>query len=403
MLTSVQTWFERVSPFSAARYSALAQERLRLYALLAIALLKLLNFFGGAWDIQWHVAIGRDSLFIPPHILVLTAFTGGLFVVLLAMMYETYLAQSGIKLKHVVRVGAIRAPAAFFGVYFGYSAAMLSGVFDELWHRAFGVDATLWSPPHLAIMVSTQIVDISLMLGIVAAARHLNLKFNWRSPYFWGVILTGAYMLESVCFQMSEAFIEGYRAGGVGLWGLLFPILVGVFYPFHLVLALRLSRKLWAAIFIFALTIILEYIAIGLAAAGFAILQPVSAIEEFVRENPGSTIAMARVFANLTGAGGLIGFKQAWTIWLTAVPLGLVSALGFVPWVRRHVWVVGPIFSASLVIVSYIWYQFVPLLQSYPITALDIALAAVLAAAGGLAAGWAGQLLANRFDPVPNG
>src|SRR5215813_9272431 len=112
MFASVQTWFERVSPFSAVRYNARTHERLRLYTLLAIALLKLLNFFGGAWDIQWHVAIGRDSPFIPPHILVLTAFTGGLLLVLISLMYETYLAQAGIKLQHVIRVGAIRAPAA---------------------------------------------------------------------------------------------------------------------------------------------------------------------------------------------------------------------------------------------------------------------------------------------------
>jgi hypothetical protein len=210
-------------------------------------------------------------------------------------------------------------------------------------------------------------------------------------------------MLESVCFQMSEAFIEGYRAGGVGLWGLLFPILVGVLYPFHLVLALRLSRQLWGAIFIFALTILLEYIAIGLAAAGFAILQPHSVIEEFVRENPQSTIAMARAFANLTGEGGLIGFKQAWTIWLTAIPLALIAALHFVPWVRRQPLAVAPIFSASLVIVSYIWYQFVPLLQSYPITLWDVLLGAALAAAGGLLCGWGGLALAKKFDPIPNG
>ncbi|HEY5670892.1 MAG TPA: hypothetical protein VIS10_12925, partial [Anaerolineales bacterium] len=47
---------------------AVAHERLRLRLLFAVAILKLLNFIGGAWDIQWHVAIGRDSLFIPPHL-----------------------------------------------------------------------------------------------------------------------------------------------------------------------------------------------------------------------------------------------------------------------------------------------------------------------------------------------
>ena len=54
-----------VSRFPAA-VDATAVERLRLRVLFAVALLKLFNFIGGAWDIQWHVAIGRDSLWIPP-------------------------------------------------------------------------------------------------------------------------------------------------------------------------------------------------------------------------------------------------------------------------------------------------------------------------------------------------
>lgn len=401
MFTSIQAWIARVSPLSAARYDARAHERLRLYALLTIALLKMLNFFGGGWDIQWHVAIGRDSAFIPPHLLVLTAFTGGLSVVLVAMAYETYLAQSGIQLERAARLGAIRAPAAYFGVYFGYTAALLSGVFDELWHRAFGVDATLWSPPHMAIMVSTQIVDVSLMLGIVAAARHLDYKFNWRSPLFWGVVVTGAYLLESICFQMSEAFIEGFRAGGVGLWGILFPILVGAFYPFYLMLAIRLSGRFWTAVPIFAATIILQYVGIGLAAAGFEVLRPVSAIEDFVRQNPGSTIAMARTFANLTGGGGLIGFKQAWTIWLTGAPAGLVAALTLWPWAHRHRLIAAPVFSASLVILAYIWFQYVTFLRDYPTTWLDVALGVVIAGSGGLVFGRAGLALADKFDPDP--
>ena len=71
-----------------------AHEQLRLRVLFAIAILKLLNFIGGAWDIQWHVEIGRDSLFIPPHLLVIAAFIGGLALVLAMIAYETSLALS---------------------------------------------------------------------------------------------------------------------------------------------------------------------------------------------------------------------------------------------------------------------------------------------------------------------
>ena len=127
-----------------------AHERLRLRILFAVAVLKLFNFIGGAWDIQWHVAIGRDSLFIPPHLLVIFAFVAGLALVLALIFYETTLAATGQEMPHTARLGAFRAPPAFFGIFFGYTAALLSGGLDELWHEIFGIDATLWSPPHHA-------------------------------------------------------------------------------------------------------------------------------------------------------------------------------------------------------------------------------------------------------------
>ncbi len=40
--------------------------RAALWALLAA---KLLASWGVRWDIQWHVRIGRDSFWIPPHIM----------------------------------------------------------------------------------------------------------------------------------------------------------------------------------------------------------------------------------------------------------------------------------------------------------------------------------------------
>src|SRR5512143_3019977 len=82
-------------------------ERRRLAALFAITLFKLLNFFGGNWDVQWHVAIGRDNLWIPPHLLVLTAFSGGFMIALAWIIYESELAHSGHTLPHTLRIGSL--------------------------------------------------------------------------------------------------------------------------------------------------------------------------------------------------------------------------------------------------------------------------------------------------------
>ena len=373
-----------------------AHERLRMQTLFAVAILKLFNFIGGAWDIQWHIEIGRDSLWIPPHLLVFFAFVTGLALTLALIAYETYLAGSGRPPAHSFRVGRLCGPAAAFGIVTGYILALLSALFDELWHELFGIDATLWSPPHLLIMLATVVVDYSLMLGIFISTRRLGYEFNLKSPLFWGLILTGAYAFEAVNFQLGEAFIVGYRQDGAGLYGLLFPILVGAFLPLSVIVLVRLARRYWVVLLALGLTLLLQYLATGIAAAGFAILKPVSVIDEYVLQNPESTAAKAREFARLLGFNGLIGFHQAWTMALTLWPLALVSALEWIPGARRYPLVAAPIFSVGMVLFSYLWFQQKAVLRAYPIGPLDLLLACGISALGGLLLGWLGLRLASR-------
>lgn len=376
---------------------ALVHEKLRLQVLFAVALLKLFNFIGGAWDIQWHVEIGRDSPFIPPHMLVLIAFTGGTLISLTMIAYETALAASGQPQPHAARLGRFRAPAPIFVILAGYLAALLSGVLDELWHRMFGIDATLWSPPHLLIMATTVVVDFSLLLGITTSARRLGYGFTWNSPYFWGILLVGSFAFESVNFQMGEAFIVGHRHGGVGLYGLLFPLLVGCALPLSLMTILRLARRYWVGVVILAVTIGLQLLATGISAAGFALLKPVSVIDEYVRLNPDSTAAVSRAFARLLGNNGLIGMHQAWTMLLAAPSLGLVALLGLIPAVRRRPLILAPIFSASMVVFCSIWFRFTPALQKYPVGWQDILLAVLISASIGSLTGAIGWRLAGKL------
>ena len=92
----------------AKQVTAVSQEQLRLRVLFAVAALKLFNFIGGAWDIQWHIEIGRDSLFIPPHMLVFLAFISGVALVLALIAYETALARTGQEQPHAARIGPFR-------------------------------------------------------------------------------------------------------------------------------------------------------------------------------------------------------------------------------------------------------------------------------------------------------
>jgi hypothetical protein len=247
-------------------------------------------------------------------------------------------------------------------------------------------------------MAATMVVDFSLLLGITASARRLGHGFALKSPLLWGLLLVGAYAFESVNFQMGEAFIVGYRMQGIGLYGLLFPILMGAVMPFSLLMVIGISKRFWLGLPILGVTLILQYLATGVAALGFEVLRPVSVIEEYVAQNPGSTAAVSRQFARLLGFDGLIGFHQAWTMALTIPALVLVALLGWLPWVRRRPVIAAPAFGAGMVVFSYLWFQFVPALQHYPISGMDVAAAALIS--GGIATvmGDFGLRLARRIE-----
>jgi hypothetical protein len=322
--------------------------------------------------------------------MVMASFVFGTSLAAGMLVYETRLAHSGLRTAGAVRLGRLSAPPAFYGILLGYGGALLSGGFDELWHRIYGIDARLWSPPHLLIMLFTMVVDYSLLLGLATSAGRLGWKFDWRNPFFWTLTLVGAYTFEVVNFQMAEAFLIGYEAHGGGLLGLLFPILVGSLFPMSLLLTIKLARNFGIAGLVFLVGLCLHLVGVSIAGAGFAVLKPVSEIETYILLNPDSTIAMTRQLASQIGFKGLIGYQQAWLMILSGAPLGIVSILSLVRRARRRQLIAASLYSASLVLVSFLWFRRIPVLRAYNIPWWNAVLGVAIAAVFGLITGWIG-------------
>jgi len=101
--------------------------------------------FGTAWDIQWHATVGRDSLWLAPH---LTVYSGTLLAVALGSVMLLW-----------PRAG----PRAFWSdpyalVWAGSWVMATAAVVDMIWHALIG-DRTLWSPPH-ALGVSGAVIIV---------------------------------------------------------------------------------------------------------------------------------------------------------------------------------------------------------------------------------------------------
>jgi hypothetical protein len=167
MLSVGQRWVSRAAgPLGSSQYNASLHALLRFKALLVILGFKLLYLLGGAWDIQWHMYVGRDSLFIPPHIVASLGYIGGLLTLIIAILYETYLARMAVHARHSVAFGPLHATPTQFTMLIAFLVALFAMGFDDWWHRVFGLDAKLWSPPHMLLMIATGVVDASLLVGL---------------------------------------------------------------------------------------------------------------------------------------------------------------------------------------------------------------------------------------------
>ena len=120
----------------------LALHRVALWILLAA---KLVTGWGVQWDIQWHVLIGRDTFWIAPHLHDLCRrHAGG------ADLVRT--AGRGHSAGRTARGRDLDPPRLIStrGVHlaaWGMALTVLAAPIDDLWHRLFGLDVTLWSPP----------------------------------------------------------------------------------------------------------------------------------------------------------------------------------------------------------------------------------------------------------------
>jgi len=93
----------------------------------------------GTWDVWWHGALGRESFWSPPHLLLYTS-----VLVAIGTGFYGWWKTREASWKWLVLV-------LFF--------IPASAPFDELWHRIFGVEQVnspliVWSPPHVVLALS---------------------------------------------------------------------------------------------------------------------------------------------------------------------------------------------------------------------------------------------------------
>jgi hypothetical protein len=150
---------------------------------------------GDVWDISWHISVGRDTFWTPPHVLVqLCAAIGGLTALYLVLR-TTFSADARARASSV-RVFGMHAPFGAFVCGWGALTMLFSAVFDNWWHEAYGLDVKVISPPHTVLILGGFAVIFGGFLMVIA---HLNRAEPERALPLETllVFLVGALMLSS--------------------------------------------------------------------------------------------------------------------------------------------------------------------------------------------------------------
>ncbi len=172
-----------------------------------LAVFLYLTVMAGTWDAWWHGAIGRDTFWEPPHILLYST-------VLLAIAFGIY---GWITTKE--RVWRRLAIVLLL--------VPISAPFDELWHRTFGTEdisspIIVWSPPHI-ILILAIIASTYFLLPILKQEKNETAKRLFGTLPF-------ASILSLALFLMTPILPTGPWEL-LGFWGsaIIAAIIVGVY------------------------------------------------------------------------------------------------------------------------------------------------------------------------------
>lgn len=142
-------WFQKLGETLNARLGEPGWSAIATAFVASSLIVALLGFL---WDVSLHAGRGRDEgpLANPAHYLILY----GLFALFIAGMSAVVWPRDGIK-PGIASVKITRqwyAPVA--GIYIAACGlyALIGFPLDDVWHRLFGQDVTLWGPTHLMLI-----------------------------------------------------------------------------------------------------------------------------------------------------------------------------------------------------------------------------------------------------------
>ena len=174
---------------------------------------------GAYWDVAWHVDAGRETFWSPPHLVLY----GGLLAIVVSVVTAALTAEGGVR-------KALGHPGLRFTIAAGV-ITFASAPFDEVWHGLFGLDVSIWSPPHLVLLFGSAFA----MLGVALLHADGLPRLRARVPVVLlgaaALLIAGIFVLEFEFRQLERWHVVLARPRGlypVFTTGLAVLVLAGV-------------------------------------------------------------------------------------------------------------------------------------------------------------------------------
>jgi len=191
---------------------------------------------GVLWDLSWHMTIGRDTFWTPPHVAV---YFGGVLAGLScgALALKTTFAGTQEERAVAVRFWGFRAPLGAWVAIWGALAMLVSAPFDNWWHNAYGLDIDKFTPPHALLSLGI----LTIQLGALFIALSIQNRATADSARKLGIAhMYGAGILLVMLIPIHIMEPNRRHTGS-------FYELMAAYLPIMLVAVARSSRVRWAA------------------------------------------------------------------------------------------------------------------------------------------------------------